>query len=54
MTNNMNLFFKCRMSLIIITKLHLEDKFESGMKVIILKVYAFTQRYQNKHFQQNI
>ena len=53
MTNNMNLFFKCHMSLIIITKLDLEDILESGMKVIIL-LCAFTQRYQNKHFQQNI
>ena len=29
MTNNINLFFKCHMNLIIITKLDLEDKFES-------------------------
>ena len=54
MTNNMNLFFKCHMNLII-TKLDLEYKFESEMKVIILKVIillsAFTRRYQNKHFQ---
>ena len=52
----MNLFLKYHMNLIIITKLDLEDKFESGMKVIILKVIillcAFTLRYQNKHFNK--